>query len=224
VTRQLDLFAGTADRTDLLGDEIVYWPALFDPATSGRLESELHATTAWSQHRITMFGRPVDVPRLSAWHGERRTTYSYSGLALHPEPWTPSLLEVKQRIEAELGTTFNSALVNLYRDGRDSVAWHGDDEDELGPEPIIASVTFGEVRRFRMRRRADHDDRIDLDLAHGSLLVMRGTTQRQWEHAVPKSARSLGPRINLTYRQIIPSGVVPSDRASRPLGRRSRPM
>jgi len=212
VTRQLPLFATSGDgtplpeRVDLLGDEVVYWPALFDPATATRLFDDLLATTNWSQHRITMFGRPVDVPRLSAWHGDRRTTYTYSGLALHPEPWTPPLLEVKQRVEAELDLELNSVLVNLYRDGRDSVAWHADDERELGPEPVIASVTLGEVRRFRMRRRDDHAQHLDLDPAHGSLLVMRGTTQRLWEHAVPKSSRPLGPRINLTFRQILPTG------------------
>jgi alkylated DNA repair dioxygenase AlkB len=144
-------------------------------------------------------------PRLTAWYGDATARYSYSGLDLTPQPWTPALLALRTQVEQATGVTFNSVLLNLYRTGQDSMGWHADDEPELGPEPVIASISLGATRRFRLRPR--HSQQLPhaplgLDLPSGSLLVMRGTTQQHWQHAVPKTARPVGPRLNLTFRTI----------------------
>jgi alkylated DNA repair dioxygenase AlkB len=153
-----------------------------------------------------MYGKRIAVPRLTAWFGDAETNYTYSGLTMVPEPWTPELLELKSRLEPRArGTTFNSVLLNLYRDGNDSVAWHSDDEPELGRNPVIASLSLGQARSFRLKH--DHDDSIppvQIELTHGSLLVMSGALQHHWKHQLPKRRSvNLGPRINLTFRQIL---------------------
>lgn len=191
---------------DLVGADLRFVPQLFDEVASHRLFADLQDNCAWRQDTVQMYGRRVLVPRLVAWYGERRAAYSYSGLRLEPTPWLPPLLEIKAAVEAEVGTRFNSVLANLYRDGRDSVAWHADDETELGREPIIASVTLGATRTFGLRHAADHSRRHHIDLPAGSLLVMGGTTQRHWQHRIAKTAKPVGPRINLTFRLITPSG------------------
>ena len=162
----------------------------------------LHTSTPWRQDRITMYGREIDIPRLQAWYGDSRCTYSYSGISLEPQPWSPLLLDLKQRIEQVAGTEFNSVLINLYRDGQDSNGWHADNEPELGPEPVIASLSLGSVRRFRLRNNADKKQTISLDLPSGSLLLMAGKTQQSWQHCITKTTRVVEPRINLTFRKI----------------------
>ena len=183
--------------------DIVYRRDLIDPEDGDRLLDELITTSSWRQDTIRMYGREVPVPRLNAWHGDPGRTYAYSGITLDPEPWTPPLLEIKALVEAEAGAAFNSVLVNLYRDGSDGVAWHSDDEPELGPAPTIASVSLGATRRFQLRHREDHSRREAIDLEHGSVLVMGGPTQRCWHHQVPKTTRPVGPRVNLTFRRIL---------------------
>jgi len=172
-----------------------------------RLLETLLQATRWAQHTVRLFGKTVNCPRLSAWHGDETAVYSYSGMTLSPEPWTPVLLEVKSRVESATESAFNSVLLNLYRSGQDSMGWHADDEVELGARPTIASVSLGAVRRFRIRRRgsgkASESETVSLDLEHGSLLVMMGTCQKEWQHAVPKTSLSVGPRINLTFRRIL---------------------
>jgi alkylated DNA repair dioxygenase AlkB len=121
---------------------------------------------------------------------------------MEPEPWTPPLLEIKARIEEEAGVEFNSVLLNLYRDGRDGVAWHSDDEPELGPSPLIGSVSLGATRRFQFRLKSRKELRRELNLEHGSFLLMSGSTQRTWQHQVPKTSRRVEPRVNLTFRNI----------------------
>ncbi|WP_303309521.1 alpha-ketoglutarate-dependent dioxygenase AlkB [Hymenobacter sp. BT730] len=176
-------------------------------AEAVRLQQELTDTLQWRQEPIRLFGKEVLQPRLTAWYGDATAQYSYSGLSLAPQPWTPALQHLRTRVEQATGTTFNSVLLNLYRTGQDSMGWHADDEPELGPEPIIASISLGATRRFRLRPRypqqPDHAA-LGLDLSTGSLLVMRGPTQQHWLHAVPKTARPVGPRINLTFRTIYP--------------------
>jgi alkylated DNA repair dioxygenase AlkB len=142
------------------------------------------------------------VPRLSAWYGDAGAVYTYSGLRLEPLPWTPVLLEIKQATERLSGTRFNSVLLNLYRDGQDSMGWHSDDEPELGPEPVIASVSLGALRRFVFQHKKRRW-RIALDLEPGSVLLMAGATQHHWRHALPKTRRPVAPRINLTFRTIL---------------------
>lgn len=188
------------EHIELPGAELRFVPRLFDPAGADRLFAELNQTTAWRHDTVQMYGRRLPVPRLMAWYGERRASYSFSGLSLEPAAWCPALLEVKAAVEAETEMVFNSALANLYRDGRDSVAWHADDETELGPAPVIASVSFGATRTFQLRRVDDHRVRHDVELTPGSLLVMAGRTQHHWQHRIAKTAKPIGPRINLTFR------------------------
>lgn len=149
-----------------------------------------------------MYGRTVPIPRLTAWHGDDGKSYTYSGITMHPEPWTMPLLGVKAAVEAEVGEDFNGVLLNFYRGGSDSMAWHSDDEVELGSEPIIASVSFGATRKLQLRHKSRPDLRGEMELTDGSLLVMRGSTQTYWQHQVPKTSRPVGARINLTFRRI----------------------
>lgn len=156
----------------------------------------------WEQHWLTLFGRRIAAPRLSAWYAEPGCSYRYSGLSLAAQPFTPVLAQIRARTEALAGHGFNSVLLNLYRDGADGMSWHSDDEPELGPAPLIASVSLGATRRFLLRRRDAHPVRVGLDLVDGSLLLMEPPLQRHWQHSVPKTRRATGPRINLTWRRI----------------------
>jgi len=165
--------------------------------------AELLDLVDWRQHIIRIRGREVASPRLSAWYGDPDAHYSYSGLSLEPRPWLPVILELKTRIEVVCNAPFNSVLLNLYRDGADSMGWHSDDESELGERPVIASLSLGAIRRFRLRhRRRKELEPVAIDLENGSLLIMEGDTQRFWRHQVPKTRRAAAPRINLTFRNI----------------------
>lgn len=169
-------------------------------ADADRLLAALQGEIAWRQEVATIMGRKVPIPRLTAWHGE--AGYVYSGIAMAPAPWTPALVDLKACAEHHAGQGFNSALLNFYRDGRDSVAWHADNEPGLGRDPVIASLSLGAVRRFHLKHRRS-GERLSLDLGHGSCLVMAGATQHHWLHQVPKTARPVGPRINLTFRRMV---------------------
>lgn len=175
------------------------------PIVAAELLTELTATIPWRHEPIKLFGREVLQPRLTSWHGDPTARYAYSGLALDPQPWTPALLHLRQQVETATQARFNSVLLNLYRTGQDSMGWHADDEPELGPAPVIASVSLGATRRFRLRPRnpqlVSHPP-VSLDLPTGSLLLMRGGTQQHWLHAVPKTARPTEPRLNLTFRLV----------------------
>jgi alkylated DNA repair dioxygenase AlkB len=183
--------------------DIDHLPGFIPSPDRDRLLVDLIGTTAWREDTFKIYGREVPVPRLIAWYGDPGREYGYSKIVMAPVPWTPALLDVKARVESAAGAGFNSVLLNYYRDGRDSVSWHSDDEPELGPAPVIGSVSFGATRKFQLRHRADRGRRYALDLTHGSLLVMRGPTQRCWQHQVPKTARAVGPRVNLTFRTIV---------------------
>lgn len=175
------------------------------PAEAAVLLTELTATIRWRHEAIKLFGKEVMQPRLTAWYGDAGAAYRYSGLQLHPEPWTPRLLQLRRQVEAATGATFNSVLLNLYRHGQDSMGWHADDEPELGSEPVIASLSLGSSRRFRLRPhpgRGPAHPPLGVELGSGSLLLMQGPTQRHWQHAVPKTAQPVGPRLNLTFRRI----------------------
>ncbi len=151
---------------------------------------------------FTLFGRSVRVPRLISWHGDPGCRYRYSGQTYEPAPWTPGLARIRALLTARTGLPWNAVLANYYRDGRDSVGWHSDDERELGPQRddiAVASLSLGAARRFVMRHRESAARRA-LELTDGSLLVMRGTTQQHWRHALPKTAEPVGPRLNLTFR------------------------
>ena len=166
------------------------------------IQQQLHTQVAWTQPVISMFGRQVPSPRLAAWYGDSDAVYRYSGLVNHPLPWLPVMDSLRRRIERTIHHRFNSVLINLYRDGSDAMGWHADDERELGSEPTIASLSLGGMRRFCLRHRRKQIPTINLDLPHGSLLVMAGATQRNWKHCVPRTRKLVAPRINLTFRNV----------------------
>jgi alkylated DNA repair dioxygenase AlkB len=172
-----------------------------DPGAADRLFEQLQRTIDWRQEIATVMGRRVPIPRLTAWHGQ--AGYVYSGIRMAPAPWTPPLLELKEIAEALAGQPFNSVLLNLYRNGRDSVSWHADNEPGLGSDPVIASISLGAERRFQLKHRRT-GERLSVDLPHGSCLLMAGATQHHWLHQLPKTAQSVGPRINLTFRAMTP--------------------
>jgi alkylated DNA repair dioxygenase AlkB len=169
---------------------------------AARLFDGLSNGVAWRQDRVRIHGREFLQPRLSAWYGDPGTVYTYSGLTLSPEPWPAILSSLRARVEVDAGAAFNSVLCNLYRDGTDSMGFHADDEPELGHDPVIASVSLGAARRFLLRHVKRAGEKLDLDLPGGSLLVIAGTTQHFWRHAVPKQPSVLASRINLTFRHI----------------------
>jgi alkylated DNA repair dioxygenase AlkB len=187
---------------DLPDADVVFYPAFFSGPDADRLFRELRDTTAWRQDNIKLYGGPVALPRLTAWYGNEGTGYRYSGIDNVPLPWSTALLEVKRAIEPACGVSFNSVLLNRYRSGKDSVSWHSDDEPEFGNEPVIGSVSFGEARAFQFRHKAQKDLKAEVELTHGSLVVMRGATQHNWVHRIPKTARKVGERINLTFRVV----------------------
>jgi len=185
----------------------VYWPEAFGRAEADTLFDRLRADIQWREEEIIIFGERKRVPRLVAWHGDPGAAYTYSGVGHEPEPWTAPLAELRARVEALSGQRFNAVLLNLYRSGADGMGWHADDEPELGVNPVIASVSLGATRRFRLRHRRRKALTRELDLAHGSLLLMSGTTQHHWVHALPKTARAVGERINLTFRALLQASV-----------------
>jgi alkylated DNA repair dioxygenase AlkB len=157
----------------------------------------------WRHETIVVAGRRVLQPRLTAWYGDADAAYTYSGLTLQPLPWIEPLLELRERLERDVGEIHNSVLVNRYRDGADSMGFHADNEPELGPTPLIASVSLGATRRFLLRRRDKTGRPMELDLSHGGLLVMGGSTQRHFRHGVPKQPAVREERVNLTFRRIV---------------------
>jgi len=192
------------ERLDLCpGAWVDFWPHAVaeHEAWLARLRDEL--PLAREEYRIA--GRTVSAPRLVSWHGDPGTDYVYSGARHVPGAWSPGLAELRGLVEATSGLRFNSVLANYYRDGADGMGWHADAEPEIGPSPDdrwIASLSLGAPRRFLLRHRNRHGDRHEFELGRGSLLVMRGTTQSRYRHAAPKTARPVGPRLNLTFRHI----------------------
>jgi alkylated DNA repair dioxygenase AlkB len=196
-------FFGDAGQTPGLPKEILeYHPNLFTVEESSGYLTKLISSIPWEQPVITMFNKQVITPRLTGWYGDPEKDYSYSGNNFAPLPWTDELLEIKERTERLSYTTFNSVLLNYYRDGNDSVAWHSDNERELGRQPIIASVSFGQVRRFDIRHKKEHERKYAIKLENGSMLIMKGDLQQNWEHRIAKSTVPMKARINLTFRVI----------------------
>ncbi|MFK7828515.1 MAG: alpha-ketoglutarate-dependent dioxygenase AlkB [Congregibacter sp.] len=176
-------------------------PDLGQPASS--LFDALRRDIEWRSESITLFGKTMPQPRLIAWYGDADAHYGYSGKRLAPQAWTEALLAVRARLEGFAGTEFNSVLANLYRNEQDSMGLHADDEPELGSRPVIASLSLGETRTFRLKHRTRRDIKpLKLELPSGSVLIMRGDTQQHWKHEIPKSRTPCGPRINLTFRLV----------------------
>ena len=184
--------------------EVFYLDRLAFGCPDSELFRRLIAEVPWRCEEVVMWGRRVQQPRLTAWYGDAGRSYAYSGLCLQPLAWTPILLDIKARVEEATGTSFNSVLLNYYRDHRDSIGFHSDNEPELGDRPVIASVSLGEERIFILKhKRAKEVPPVHLRLASGSLLLMKGDTQRCWRHGIAKENRPCGPRVNLTFRQIL---------------------
>ncbi len=187
---------------DLPDAEVEYLPGFYQSDRAWELYQQLLLQTEWRQDRLIVYGKSHLAPRLSRWFGEPWMDYSYSNQTMKATPLTPLLLRIKADIEAKTGDHFNSVLVNYYRNGQDSNGWHSDDEPELGQNPIIASLSLGAPRDFHLRYKRDKSRKHTMSLEHGSLLMMRGTTQSHWQHHIPKRAKAQG-RINLTFRTIL---------------------
>lgn len=180
------------------GSALLY-EGVIPPDEADALLHQLLRVVPWEQKMIKVYGRTVPQPRLVAWFGDEGTVYTYSGLTLRPTAWNEPILECKQRAETVAGVQFNSALANLYRDGDDGVSWHSDHEPELGPEPVIASVSLGAPRRFDLRHRQSGET-VKRVLPAGSVLVMSGRSQASWAHQVPKTKKVQDERVNVTFR------------------------
>lgn len=197
------------ERLSLKGAELRFDREWLPADEAAVLFDELRASVPWEVHRIHLFGREVDSPRLSCWIGDPDAAYRYSGARFEPRPWPATLAALRGRLERELGREFigagfNSVLANLYRGGRDAMGWHSDDEPELGAAPVIASVSLGATRRFVLKHRREPGRKLVIELPPGSLLVMAGDTQRNYRHALPRTAKVVGERINLTFRWVGP--------------------
>lgn len=200
-----DLFnTESGERLQVPDADINLWRHINFNIDEQRLLQRLIEETPWAEEDIVFWGKVYKQPRLIAWYGDY--SYSYSGSRLQPHPWSGTLVIIKQAVEAVTGETFNSVLINYYRNNRDGMGFHSDDEGELGPQPVIASLSLGVTRRFvlKHRFRKDFAD-VHIPLESGSLLLMKGDTQKNWKHGVPKENKLCGPRINLTFRTIFPT-------------------
>ncbi len=158
----------------------------------------------WRNDPITMYGKTFPQPRKTAWYGEEGIQYSYSKIQMKALLWTPELLNIKNLLEENLQCSFNSVLINLYRDGLDHMSYHSDDEKELGKNPTIASLSFGATRNFQLKHKFNKSlETISIPVEHGSLIVMKGELQHFWQHKIAKTKKPIGPRLNLTFRHII---------------------
>ena len=198
----MDLFdsPGTLLPIPLPDGELAWQAQLPLPWPNAEVFERLLAETPWRAETVVVFGKRHLQPRLSAWYGD--ASYTYSGLRLDPLAWTPLLLAIRSAVETVCRTRFNSVLLNLYRDERDSMGMHSDDEPELGPDPVIASLSFGATRTFILKHKREKHT-VRLPLTDGGLLLMGGATQQNWLHGINKSTRPLGSRINLTFRYIV---------------------
>jgi len=199
-----DLFAAAESQQLPIQDgELRLWQQVDLGQNYAQLLACLLADSAWRQEQITVYGKAYRQPRLSAWYGD--LGYSYSGIRLEPEPWTATLKTIRQRVQMVTGHSFNSVLLNYYRDHNDRMGMHSDDETELGPQPVIASLSLGAARNFLLRHKTRRDlPTIKLPLPAGSLLLMSGDLQRHWRHGINSQRQACGARINLTFRRIIP--------------------
>ena len=204
MTHNLFSPSSVPERIQLPGADVTYQESLDLGAPPDEMLRALIGETPWRQEKIAVWGKSFTQPRLVAWYGDPGRAYSYSGIRLDPLPWTPRLLGLKDRIESAASSRFNSVLLNYYRDNNDSMGMHSDDEKELGPTPSIASVSLGAERAFVMKSKFDLNAKPKrIVLASGSLLLMKGDTQKNYKHGVPKQSARLEPRVNLTFRAIM---------------------
>ncbi|WP_179334900.1 alpha-ketoglutarate-dependent dioxygenase AlkB family protein [Winogradskyella costae] len=188
---------------DLPGADITLFENFFTTEESNRLYNSLLKHTCWGQDAMTIYGKKVNLPRLTAWFGDTDKTEPYAAFNRKMLPWNPDLILIKERVEEEVNVKFKRCLLNYYRDGKDSVDWHQDYEENQRKNTVIGSVTFGATRPFQLKHVTRNDlGRIAIPLAHGSLLLMQGATQNNWKHKIPKTTKQIQPRINLTFRWI----------------------
>jgi len=188
---------------DLPGADVTLFENFFSTKESNRLYDSLLKNTIWEQDSMTIYGKQVNLPRLTAWYGDTAKTVSYADNNRKMLPWNADLKFIKERVEQEVSIKFTRCLLNYYRDGKDSVDWHQDYEESQRENTVIGSVTFGATRPFQLKHATRNDlKRISIPLAHGSLLLMQGATQNNWKHKIPKTSKPIQPRINLTFRWI----------------------
>ena len=201
---QIGLFKKQPEHMPLAdGGWLDFYPCWLSPAAADTLFIELRDTLAWRQNHVKLFGKTMPEPRLSVWIGDADASYTYSGSFHRPTPWPQCLQAIRKDLRRDFGYAPNSVLLNYYRNENDSMGLHADDEKELGKNPVIASLSLGETRRFRLKHRHKKELRKELELTNGSLLVMGGTLQRYWKHEVPKERLPKEGRINLTFRQVL---------------------
>ena len=184
------------------GAAIFQWRDFLRPPAADFLLKYLLEQVPWRQDSVRVYGKLHRLPRLQQWYGAPGTSYRWSGLTIHPRPWTKELSKAREAVQVATGRVFNSCLLNHYRNGNDTVGWHADDEPELGNAPVIASVSLGCARDFSLRLKSNPKTKHVLCLPHGSLLVMAGDVQSRWQHSVPRRKRTTAPRVNLTFRLI----------------------
>lgn len=187
----------------VIGEGLRYAEHFLPAYTADSLLKALLNQVPWQQSQIRLYGRTVAEPRLSCWMGDSEAVYRYSGTLFTPKPWIAPVESLKRSVEECSGHQFNSVLLNYYRNGQDAMGWHSDDEPELGPQPVIASISLGGVRRFLLREKRKGARSFGLNLAHGSLLLMHGGLQQGFQHALPRTLKSVDARINLTFRKIL---------------------
>lgn len=187
--------------TTIENGEYLFYPNFFTKSESDIFLQKLKSEIEWKQESMNMYGKKINFPRLTAWYGDNDKPYSFSGITLSPKVWNEELVSIKNKIEPIAKVDFNSVLLNRYRDGNDSISWHTDAEKELGINPVIASVNFGATRKFQLRH-IKTKEKLEIELSHGSLLIMQGELQHFWQHQVPKTSQKVGERINLTFRVI----------------------
>ena len=202
---QDELFDSGPEIIELTEGRLILYRSFFKAHDSQRLFNALSQKTAWESGTIFIGGKNIPIPRLNAWYADDNRTFTYSGIRLEPHLWYEELNEIRAHIFNILTLNFNSCLLNLYRDGNDSVAWHCDDEPELGRNPVIASISFGTPRKFTMRSLTNHTEKYTFTLPNGSLLIMEGEVQHRYEHQVPKEKNVSTPRVNLTFRNVLNS-------------------
>lgn len=190
----------SSNRIALPEAEIILYPQAIAKERADALFEQLRREVAWERRKGKLYGREYEVPRLQAWYGDSGVSYVYSGMKLVAEGWLAVLRELRDWLETVEPAGYNAVLANHYRDGNDGVGWHSDDEPGLGDEPVIASLSFGATRRFDLAHRERKDLKTSIDLTHGSLLLMKGSTQRCWRHQIPRQRKITSPRINLTFR------------------------
>lgn len=193
----------TLERIPMLDAEVYYLRELPLAQTAKAVMNQLIDEVPWRAENIVVWGKTFPQPRLTAWYGDNGIDYTYSGIHLEALPWTHTLIDIKNRVEKIADTDFNSVLLNYYRNHRDSMGLHSDDEPELGRRPIIASLSLGEERTLVLKHMTRKDlESVRLKLASGSLLLMKGETQHCWKHGIEKETHPCGPRVNLTFRRI----------------------